>query len=260
MRRSLPHPSVRTEHTPIDLTHTPLDFPLSGARLHPSTGPHLPTPHAATAHGRTPNQHRSCDCSSCPSTHRECGDRVSHFDHSSCRAVSPLGPVPTHNHFVIRTGCSCQSANEAKPAPQQIDMSQRTLLTRLGIALTLVSRSLGHSFAFSSASCPGDILSGGSWTRECKLSATAIATPASFLLSCTIAAFCVNDSSVLRAPRSFSLVLLVHLASLLILSIVSGTFFNSLDRLLSHIFGTSLGIRATPPNLIPAMIQRLPAV
>ena len=29
VRRSLPVPSVRTEHTPIDLTHTLLDFPLS---------------------------------------------------------------------------------------------------------------------------------------------------------------------------------------------------------------------------------------
>ena len=37
-------------------------------------------------------------------------------------------------------------------------------------------------------------------------------------------------------------------------------FFDSLDRLLSHIFGTNLGVRANPANLIPAMIQRLPAV
>ena len=117
MRRFLPHPSVRTEGTPINLTPALLDFPLSGAQLHLSAGPHLPTPHAATAHGHTPNQHRSCNCSSCPSTHRECGDRVGHFHHSSRRAVSPLGPVPTHNHFVIRTGCSCQSANEAKATP-----------------------------------------------------------------------------------------------------------------------------------------------
>ena len=95
-RRALSHPPVRTEHTPIDLTHTPLDFPLSGAQLHLSAGPHLPTPHATAAHGHTPNQHRFCDCSSCPSIHRECGDRVSHFHHSSRRAVSPLGPVPTH--------------------------------------------------------------------------------------------------------------------------------------------------------------------
>ena len=117
MRRSLPHPSVRTEHTPIDLTHTPLDFSLLGAPLHLSAGPHLPTPHATAAHGHTPNQHRSCDCSSCPSTHRERGDRVSHFHHSSRCGVSEVGPVPTHHHFVTRTGCSCQSANEAKAAP-----------------------------------------------------------------------------------------------------------------------------------------------
>ena len=42
---------------------------------------------------------------------------VSHFHHSSRRAVSPLGPVPTHHHFVTRTDCSCQSANEANAAP-----------------------------------------------------------------------------------------------------------------------------------------------
>ena len=91
------------------------------------------------------------------------------------------------------------------------------LLIRLGIASlsrNLVSRALGHSFAFSSASCPGDILSGGSLGLANTNSATAIATPASFLLY----------SSALRVPRSFSLVLLVHLASLLILSTVSGTF------------------------------------
>ena len=34
MRRSLSHPSV----APIDLTHTLLDFPISGARHHPSAG------------------------------------------------------------------------------------------------------------------------------------------------------------------------------------------------------------------------------
>ena len=116
VRRSLPHPSVRTEHTPIDLTHTPLDFTLSGARLHPSAGPHLLTPHAAAAHGHTPNQHHSRDCFSCPSIHPECGDRVSRFHRSSRRAVHPLLPVPIHNHFVARTGCSCQSTDEAKAA------------------------------------------------------------------------------------------------------------------------------------------------
>ena len=116
-RRALSHPLVRTEHAPIDVRHTPLDFPLSGAQLHLSAGPHLPTPHATAAHGHTPNQHRFCDCFSCPSIHRECGDRVSHFYHFSRRAVSPLGPVPAHHHVVTRTGCSCQSANEAKAAP-----------------------------------------------------------------------------------------------------------------------------------------------
>ena len=35
---------------------------------------------------------------------------------------------------------------------------------------------------------------------------------------------------------------------------------NSLDRSLSHVFGTSLGIRAKPAILFPAMIQRPPAV
>ena len=36
--------------------------------------------------------------------------------------------------------------------------------------------------------------------------------------------------------------------------------FNSLDRSLSHVFGTSLGLRANPAILLPAMIQRLPVV
>ena len=53
VRRSLSHLPVRTEHTPIDLTRTPLNFPLSSARLHSSAGPHLLTPLAAAAHGHT---------------------------------------------------------------------------------------------------------------------------------------------------------------------------------------------------------------
>ena len=108
--------SVTCGYGELLLTHTPLDFPLSGARLHPSARPHLPTPHATAAHGHTPNQLRSRDCSSSPSIHRECRDRVSRFHHSSRRAFSPLGPVPTHHHFVTRTGCSCQSTEEAKAA------------------------------------------------------------------------------------------------------------------------------------------------
>ena len=111
MRRSLPRPSVCTEHTPIDLTHAPLDFPLSGARLHSNAGPRLLTPHAAAAHGRTPNQHRS------RSIHRERGGRANRFHHSSRRAVHWLGPVPIHNHFITRTGRSCGSTDEANAAP-----------------------------------------------------------------------------------------------------------------------------------------------
>ena len=114
VRRSLPHPSVRTEHTPINLTPALLDFPLSGARLHPSARPRLLTPHAAAAHGHTPNQNRSRDCS-CPSIRHECGDRVSRFHHSSRRAAHSLEPVPIHNHFVTRTGCLC--TDEVKAAP-----------------------------------------------------------------------------------------------------------------------------------------------
>ena len=159
-------PTVRTEHTPIDLTHTPLDFPLSGAQLHLSAWPHLPTPHATAAHGHTPNQHRFSDCSSCSKIHHKCGDRVSHFHHSSRRAVSPLGPVPTHHHFVTRTVRVSPQMKPKQPhcvrvfqgvANRQVTATIPYLLTRLGIASlsrTLMSRSLGHSFAFSSASCP----------------------------------------------------------------------------------------------------------
>ena len=225
MRRSLSQPSVRTEHTPIDLTHTPLDFPLSGAQLHISAGPHLPTPHATATHGHIPNQHRFCDCSSCSSIHRECGNE-------SAASVTPVVvPFLRLDRYPFTISSSFTLAVRASPQmkPKQlhcacvfqgvairpVTATTLYLLTRLGIASlsrTLVSRSLGHSFTFSSASCPGDILSGGSLGLATANSATEIPT------------FCVNGSSVLRAPRSLSLVLLVHLASLLILTIVSGTF------------------------------------
>ena len=117
VRHSLPHPSVRIEHTPIDMTYTLFVLPISGARLHLGAGLRLLTPHAVSAHGHTPNQHHFCDCSSCSIIHRECGDRVSRFHHSSRRAVHPLGPVPIHNHFITRTVCSCQSTDEAQAAP-----------------------------------------------------------------------------------------------------------------------------------------------
>ena len=39
-------------------------FSISGTRLCLGVGPHPPTPHASLAHGRTPNQHCSHDCSS----------------------------------------------------------------------------------------------------------------------------------------------------------------------------------------------------
>ena len=146
MKRSLPHPSVRTEHTPIDLTHTPLVFPLPGAQLHLSAGPHLPTPHATAAHGHTPNQHRFFDCSPCSSIHRECVNRVSHFHHSSHRPVSPLGPVPTHHHFVTHT--SFRTNPQMKPKPL------RSCVPRCG-------KSTGHS--------NNSILAHTSWHRLCFL-------------------------------------------------------------------------------------------
>ena len=77
-------------------------------------------------------------------------------------------------------------------------------------------------------------------------SSIVIATPANFLLSCV---FCVDDSSALRAPTSFS-----SISRTLGLLVDTVHFFNSLDRSFSHVFGTSLGIRANPA------IRRLPAV
>ena len=113
MRRSLPHPTVRTEHTPIDLTHTLLDFPALGCWTAPQRW-------AASADSTR------CSCSlphakpaslprllSCASIHRECES----FSPFSRRAFHSLEPVLTHSHFVTRTGCSFQSTDEAKVAP-----------------------------------------------------------------------------------------------------------------------------------------------
>ena len=125
---------MRTEHTSIDLTTALLDFPLSGAQLHPSVGSRLLTPHAAAARGHTQSQPRSRDFSSCPSICHECGDRFSRFHHFSRRVAHSLEPVPIHNPFVTRTHCPCQSTYEAKASTvlvrskmQQIDWPQRQL-------------------------------------------------------------------------------------------------------------------------------------
>ena len=45
-----------------------LRYSVSGTRLCLGAGLHPPTPSAPLAHGRTPNQHCSHDCSSCSST------------------------------------------------------------------------------------------------------------------------------------------------------------------------------------------------
>ena len=85
-RRALSHSPVRTEHTPIDLTHTLSVLLISGARLHLGAGPRLPTPRAVSAHGRTPNQHHFRDSSSCSSIRHVCGglsNRFSRLHHSS---------------------------------------------------------------------------------------------------------------------------------------------------------------------------------
>ena len=110
VRRSLP------EHTPIDLTHAPLDFPLSGAQLHLSAGPHLPTPHAAAARGHTPNQHRSCDCSS-PALTANVGIESAT---STTPVVVPflrLDWYPLTITSSLALAVPCQPANEAKAAP-----------------------------------------------------------------------------------------------------------------------------------------------
>ena len=194
-RHALSHPPVRTEHTPIDLTHTLLDFPLPGAQLHFSAGPHLPTPHATAARDHTPNEHRLYDCSSCPSVHRECGDRVT--------SITPVVvPFPRWDQYpltiISSLALDVRVSPQMKPkqlhrvrefqgvANRLVTATMPYLLTRFGIAsisFTFVSRSLGHSFTFSSASCPGGILSGDFLRLANANSATAIAFFARFLLS-----------------------------------------------------------------------------
>ena len=89
--------------------------------------------------------------------------------HSSRRSVSSLGPIPTHHHFVTPVRASPQMKPKQLHcvrvfqgvANRLVTATIPYLLTRFVIAsLSCVSRSLGHSFAFSSMSCPGDILSG----------------------------------------------------------------------------------------------------
>ena len=193
---------------PIDLTHTPLDFPLSGAPLHTSAAD-------STRYG-------------CSWQHAKPGSLLRLLLllqrlprmwgsgqplpplQSSCRSPAWTS-TDSHHHFVNCVRVLRGVANRLVTATIPY------LLTRLGIASlsrTLVSRSLGHSFAFSSASCPGDSLSGGSLGLANANSATATAT------------FCTNDSSALRAPRSF--LLHVHLASLLTMSESSLALFRQL--------------------------------
>ena len=85
---------------------------FSGTRLRLSAGPRLPIPTTVVAHGRTPNQHQNHDSSSCSDTRHECGDRVSRGHHSSCCVSHSCRTAPVHNHFVARTGNSCQGCND----------------------------------------------------------------------------------------------------------------------------------------------------
>ena len=159
---------------------------------------------------------------------------------SSCRVLawtSTHSPSLHHSHWLFVPSPHVCVANRLVTAtsPYLLTLPGITSLSR-----TLLSRSLGHSFAYSSASCPSNILSGWSLGLANANSATAIercASPKEFLLGPSRTSGFVIDT----VNRIWHL-------------------FNSLGRLLSHIFSRSLGIRAFLANLIPAMIQRLPAV
>ena len=190
MRRSLPHPSVRTEHTPIDLTHTPLDFPLSGARLHPQALGcicRLYTLQLLMATRQT-----SIAFATAPPAPAFTANVGIESATSTTPVVVPFLRLDQYPLTITSSlALAVRASPQMKPkqphcarvfqgvANRQVTATIPYLLTRLGIASlsrTLVSRSLGHSFAFSSASCPGDILSGGSLGLANANSATAIAT------------------------------------------------------------------------------------
>ena len=157
---SLPHPSVRTEHTPMDQTPALLDSAFGC-----STAPQ----HMLQLLATRQNQHRSPDCSSCPSIHRECGDRVGRFHRSSRRAVLPLGPSTRsqslrHLHWLfVPVHRRSQSSSTARViqgvATRPVTATPLCLLTRLGIASlsrTLVDRSGTPSH---SQACPVPVIS-----------------------------------------------------------------------------------------------------
>ena len=128
-------PSVRTDQCLF-----------SGTRLRLSAGPRLPIPTTVLAHGRTTNQHHNHDSFSCPNTRHERGDRISRVHHSSCCVAHSCRTAPIHNHFVARTGHSCQGRNERTSVLVGTIASLLIQLAIASLSRTFVPRSLGFSF------------------------------------------------------------------------------------------------------------------
>ena len=260
-----------------DLTHTLLVLLISGARLDLGAGPRLPTPHAVSAHGHTPNQHHFCECSSFSSMRHECGGWSGRFHHS-CRSHHSSRfhhsvVWSTHSRSLRHTHCLLLSVHKYRQdnsillvssTAQQIDWS----LWRFQAC------SLGQTSPRSQESSCQDRSGSPSHTRASSAPATA-SREALFLaireseppLLQVFPLFCVSCPSTSRTPENCSPLSSTRSNSLLRLSVASGTSaftgvtcsVVSLTYLAVSLTATLLRILVNIVVLLPTTIRRLPS-
>ena len=138
MKRSLFHPTV---HTVRRL--------FSGTQLRLSAGPRLPIPTTVLAHGRTPNQQRNHDSSSCPDTRRECANVETEAAVFTSDVVLATR-VEQHPSVIALLLALVTRVSAATIAPRKVFAGIiASLLIQLAItslSKTFVPRSLGFSF------------------------------------------------------------------------------------------------------------------
>ena len=186
MTHSLPHPSVRTEHTPMDQTPALLDFRfrvLDCTPAHATAAGHTPKPASLPRLLLLPQHSPRMWRSSRPLPSLQ----------SSCRSTAwtkyPF-TITSSLALAVRASpqtkpkqlhCSCDPRRSNSTGHSDTSLLAHAAWHRLSFQDP--RGSLWHSFAFSSVSSPGDILSGGSLGLANANLTTAIASSASFLFS-----------------------------------------------------------------------------
>ena len=147
-RRALSHPPGRTEHTPIDLTHTLLVLLISGARLHLGAWPRLHALYLLMAARQTSIISATAPPAPAFVTNVEVDPVVSTIPVVS----SQISPRQLHFARAIHN-----------TANRLVTTTASSLLTRSDLASLsgiFVPRSLGFSFAHSNVVCSSNSLPG----------------------------------------------------------------------------------------------------